>query len=80
VSKIEKLISRLKSDSTDFTWDELVKVLTYYGYEEMKKGKTGGSRRKFCNKNGQIISLHKPHPSDILKSYVIKEIITHLNL
>jgi hypothetical protein len=80
VSKIEKLIFRLKSDPTDFTWDELVKVLTYYGYEEMKKGKTGGSRRKFCNIHGQIISLHKPHPSDILKPYIIKEIITHLNL
>lgn len=80
MSKIEKLISRLKSDPTDFTWDELVKVLAYYGYEELKKGKTGGSRRKFCNTQNQIISLHKPHPSEILKSYAIKQIIDHLGL
>ena len=80
MSKIEKLIVRLKSDPTDFTWDVLVKVLTYYGYEELKKGKAGGSRRKFYNAQNQIISLHKPHPTDILKSYVIKEIINHLGL
>ncbi len=80
MSKIEKLIERLKSEPKDFTWDELTKVLAHFGYSEMKKGKTGGSRRKFIDINNNIISLHKPHPGNILKGYVIKQIIEHLNL
>ncbi|MDQ3108837.1 MAG: type II toxin-antitoxin system HicA family toxin [Bacteroidota bacterium] len=80
MSKVEKLVTRLKSYPTDFTWDELVKVLAHYGYIEMKKGKTGGSRRKFSDANQNIINLHKPHPGNILKGYVIKQIIEHLNL
>ena len=46
----------------------------------MKKGKTGGSRRKFVNQQNAIISLHKPHPGNILKTYAIKQIIEHLNI
>lgn len=80
MSKIEKLIERLKSEPKNFTWDELTKVLTHFGYSEMKKGKTGGSRRKFTDINNNIISLHKPHPGNILKGYAIKQIIEHLNL
>ncbi|CAN5228521.1 hypothetical protein BH09BAC5_BH09BAC5_01470 [soil metagenome] len=80
MSKVEKLIERLKTNPRDFTWDELVKVLAYFGYIEMKKGKTGGSRRKFSDSNNNIINLHKPHPGNILKGYVIKQIIDHLNL
>lgn len=80
MSKIEKLIERLKSEPKDFTWDELTKVLAHFGYSEMKKGKTGGSRRKFIDINNTIISLHKPHPGNILKGYAIKQIIEHLNL
>lgn len=44
MSKIEKLIERLRSNPRDFTWEEFKKVLKHYGYEEMTKGKTGGSR------------------------------------
>lgn len=80
MSKIEKLIAKLKSNPKDFTWDELKKVLAHFGYEEMKKGKSGGSRRKFVNSKNDVISLHKPHPQNTLKSYVIKQIIEHLNL
>jgi len=29
-----------------------------------------------ANKN--IINLHKPHPGNILKGYIIKEILEHL--
>lgn len=79
--KIEKLIAKLLSKPKDFTWLELKKVLSHFGYDELKsKGKTGGSRRKFVNAQGQIISLHEPHPEKIIKQYLIKQIIEHLNL
>lgn len=78
MGKNEKLVARLCNKPKDFTWDELVKVLKVLGYEEQKSGKTGGSRRKFFDDKSNIISLHKPHPSNIVKMYVINEVIEHL--
>ncbi|MBS1531398.1 MAG: type II toxin-antitoxin system HicA family toxin [Bacteroidetes bacterium] len=78
MSRNEKLIARLLSVPKDFTWDELTKVLAYFGYEELTGGKTGGSRRRFVDGNKNIITLHKPHPANIVKAYAIREVITHL--
>jgi hypothetical protein len=78
MAKNQKVVQRLLSNPTDFTWDELIKVLGGFGYVELKKGKTGGSRRKFADDNNHIISLHKPHPGNILKQYQIKEIVNCL--
>ncbi|GAB2701731.1 hypothetical protein GCM10027037_28890 [Mucilaginibacter koreensis] len=78
MSQHEKLRNRLLSVPKDFTWDELVKILTHYGYKELTGGKTGGSRRKFSDQNNNIISLHKPHPGSIVKQYALREVIEHL--
>ena len=78
MSKKDKLIDRLLSIPTDFTWDELGVVLTSFGYQEMKTGKTGGSRRKFVDADKNIITLHKPHPGKILKEYALKQVVEHL--
>jgi hypothetical protein len=78
MSRKEKLVDRLLSLPRDFTWEELVNILSLYGYIEIKKGKTGGSRRKFTDQQKNIISLHKPHPSNIVKGYAIKEVVAHL--
>ncbi|MFD0765654.1 type II toxin-antitoxin system HicA family toxin [Mucilaginibacter lutimaris] len=78
MTKQDKLINRLLSVPKDFTWDELCKVVAFYGYEELTGGKTGGSRRRFVDGNKNIITLHKPHPANVVKSYTIKEVIAHL--
>lgn len=79
MSTIDKLIKRFSSQPTDFSWSELEKLLGHFGYEELPKGKTGGSRRKFFNaKTGDLISMHKPHPKNILKHYQVKEILRKL--
>jgi len=78
MSRQEKLIERLLTVPRDFTWEELIKVLAFFGYEEFTGGKTGGSRRKFVDVHKNIIALHKPHPSNIVKQYAIREVITHL--
>ena len=81
MSKIEKLVARIQTSPTDFTWDELVKVLNHYGFEVINKGETAGSRRAFVHpETKQIIRLHKPHPGTILKQYQLKEILELLNL
>jgi hypothetical protein len=50
--------------------------LNYFGYKEI----TGsGSRRKFVNEFlDQKLSLHKPHPGNIVKRYVIDIVIDAL--
>lgn len=78
MSKLEKEIERLKSKPKDFTYDELKKVLNNLGFYEDNKGKTSGSRVIFKNKNNQKIVLHKPHPSKILKSYQIRDVLVLL--
>lgn len=78
MAKIEKLVERLLSRPTDFTWDEALRILGHFGYEGLKKGKTGGSRRKFADDTKHIISLHKPHPGNILKRYQMDLIIAAL--
>lgn len=78
MTKINKLIQKLNSNPRDLTYDELVKVLNYFGYYEIQKGKTTGSARKFKNNKNDIINFHEPHPSKIIKSYVIKEILNKL--
>ncbi len=78
MARIERLIERLLSRPTDFTWEELIKILAYFGYKELKKGKTGGSRRKFADDTKSIISLHEPHPRNILKRYQIDLVIAEL--
>ena len=75
MTKNDKLIKKLLISPKDFTWDELVKVLYAFGFELKKTGKTGGSRRKFENKNNIPISLHEPHNPSILKPYAIKQVI-----
>jgi predicted RNA binding protein YcfA (HicA-like mRNA interferase family) len=80
MSKMDKIIERLLSKPKDFTWDETIKVLKYFGYEQLAQGKTGGSRRKFVNEKKQILSLHEPHPQKVLKTYQLDSIIEHLKL
>jgi hypothetical protein len=59
---------------SDFHFNEVVKLLGYFYFQEVKKGKTSGSRIKFMNPEGDPIMLHKPHPSGIMKRYQLKQI------
>ncbi len=75
MTKVDKLLKRFKSKPKDFTYEELVQVLKYFGYTELTMGKTSGSAKKFKN---DLINFHKPHPGNIIKSYVINQIIEKL--
>ena len=78
MSKNEKLLKRLLSKPKDFTFDELKSLLLSLGYKENNAGKTSGSAIRFFNEKKHIIRLHKPHPSPILKGYVIDMVIKEL--
>lgn len=72
MTRKEKLINRFCRKPKDFTWDELITLLTSLGYKQGDSGKTSGSRRRFIHSNGSIINLHEPHPKRVLKKYQIE--------
>lgn len=45
----EKLIERFKRLPSDFTFDELERLLSFYGYVKSDKGKISGSRVIYKN-------------------------------
>ena len=78
MSSLEKEIERLKSKPKDYTYDEVKSLLNKLGFVENNKGKTSGSRVKFIHSNNIKIELHKPHPSNLLKPYQLKDVIENL--
>lgn len=79
MSRRDKLIARLKSRPRNFTWEELVRLLEGLGYVEAKAGKSAGSRRRFVHPSAPVIALHKPHPGNIVKMYVIDDVLRVLS-
>lgn len=76
MTKIDKLALRLLSRPKDFTYSEAKILLRSMGFEEIHKGKTSGSRVKFQRVTDKVsILLHRPHPSEIIKLYVIDQLI-----
>jgi len=69
MSRKGKLKSRLFSLPKDFTWDELVTLMSYYGFSLIKGA---GSGRKFVDSQSRLLICHEPHPSNIVKNYVLK--------
>lgn len=74
----EKLIERFKRQPSDFTFGELERLLSFFGYMKSNKGKTSGSRVIYKNGTGRPIMLHKPHPGNIIKSYALKQVFDEL--
>ena len=72
MSQKDKLIERFKKLPNDFTYDELVSLLNYFGYKECSNN---GSKRAFIHSpDNQTIYLHEPHPGNIMKKYALKDV------
>ena len=77
MSKKDKLIDKLLKKQKDFTFDEMVSLLSYFGYE-LKQGGTGSGVKFIKEGSNEVINFHKPHPSRILKRYVLDQVIEKL--
>lgn len=81
MSKHEKNLARLSATPVpaDIKWDELTGVLRYLGYNSLKTGRSGGSRRKFHHKDKDaLICCHEPHPSPDVDKGCIADVVEHL--
>lgn len=78
MGRADKALERLLSVPTprDYTWAELVAVMTRLNYD-LKFA--GGSGRKFIHRSTQAtLMLHEPHPGSILKVYQVRDVIRFL--
>ena len=72
-SQLDKAKARLKSEPSDYTFNEARSLLKSLGYTEYNKGKSSGSRIMFA-KDGVKIMLHKPHPGNEMKRYAVQQL------
>ena len=77
MSKKDNLIDRLLEKPKDFTFNEMVSLLSYFGYE-LKQGGAGSGVKFIKDGGNEVINFHKPHPSGILKRYVLDQVIEKL--
>ena len=79
MNKKEKLIKRFRTLPRDFTFEEVVALFQGYGFSLENKGSTSGSRIRFYNEGDQnAYIMHKPHPSNIIKGYLMRDILNYL--
>ncbi len=79
MGKEEKMIQRLLSLPSDYTYSEARSLAERFGYMEQQKGSTSGSRVMFFRPDDRRkILLHKPHPGDIMKKYAVKQFLDRL--
>jgi hypothetical protein len=76
----EKLIERFLSLPKDFTYVEVKRLFAIFGYVENTKGNTSGSRVEFVSGDGlSSYIMHRPHPSNVIKSYAMKQILSFVH-
>ena len=78
MSSIEKLKQALKRRPNTFDWQDARRILEHEGYIEDTGGKISGSRVRFEDSNGTMFVLHKPHPNNELKAYVVRSLADFL--
>ncbi len=79
MNKKDKLLKRFYSLPKDFSFDEMSSLFALYGFHQENKGATSGSRVIFVNDNdGNSYIMHKPHPANIIKGYVMRQVLTFL--
>ena len=71
----EKLIERFKKLPKDFTFEETISLLNYFGYAKHNKGTTTGYRILFTNEEtGQYIDIHQPQHDSLMHACMMNAI------
>jgi len=72
VSQKDKLVKRFLSIPSDFTYNETVTLMKFFGFIEKSND---GSRRAFYHpETSQVIFIHEPHPESTMKKYALRDI------
>lgn len=74
MSHFDKLLQRILTLPKDVRFEELKKILEYYGYEMSNPG-TGGSHLTFRKKGCAPITIPKSSPIKVAYVKLVKEVI-----
>lgn len=81
MNKKDKLLQRFSNLPRDFTFEEMTSLFSQCGFHIDNKGATSGSRVEFINDiDKRSYIMHKPHPNNIIKGYVMKQVQKYLEV
>ena len=76
MTKRNKVVARLLTRPSDFSWSELVQVMDTLGFDLRT---SVGSGRKFIHRQSRETHfIPEPHPSKILKRYQVRDLLSFL--
>lgn len=78
MSTKEKLVRRFCQLPKDFTFEELIRLMHFFGFELDHKGSASGSRVAFV-RNDMTLDMHRPLPGNIIKPKTLKYIYDYLH-
>lgn len=71
MSQIDKLKDSFRNCRSTFRYRDFERLLAGVGFDHVKAGKTGGSRRKFMHRTTQVmIWLDEPHDGEMRPAMV----------
>jgi len=71
MANLAKEIAAFKDCRSTYDWRDFVRLLGMLGYDLVKSGKTGGSRRKYYNSTtGHMIFADEPHDGEMGRGMV----------
>ena len=73
-----KLVRRFYQLPKDFTFEELIRLMNFFGFELDNKGSSSGSRVAFVRED-ITLDMHRPHPGNIVKPKTLKYIYDFLH-
>ncbi len=74
MSKWEKLLQKLKNLSADIRFEELKRILEYYGYT-LDVPRSGSSHFTFRKKGKSIITIPKHKPIKKIYIKIVKDVV-----
>ena len=74
MADIEKIINKMKRQPNGIKFNELAKVLEFYGYAIRNKT---GSHRNFRNSHGDVITIKEDNP---LKAVYVKDTLKRIGV
>jgi hypothetical protein len=71
MARLDKLKAAFRRCSGPYPWSDFESMILGMGYERIRSGKTGGSRRKFHHPGtGHTIFVDEPHDGEMRRGMV----------
>lgn len=80
MTQVEKLLAMLMEMPRTFRFRDFTRIMEHLGYELDQKGSTSGSRVRFYRaRDGRMLIMHAPHPSDEMPRGAVRAVVKFLH-